>query len=726
MIGKTITHYEILEPLGKGGMGIVFKALDTRLQRIVAIKMLPAEFAADEKSRRRLMAEARAASALNHPHICTIYEIDETNGSLFIAMEYVDGHTLSEEISSGPIEIGRALDLATQIAEALQRAHGQKIIHRDIKPNNILVTDDGNVKILDFGLAHVLKEAEEELLSKAITREESLTETGKIVGTIHYMSPEQIGGTNVDARADIFSFGVVLYQILTGTLPFQGDSVFEIMSSILKNKPPSLSKYNSKVPAAIEKIVAKALAKDRDERYGSMKELIEDLKKMKEEPAQHDRKQSLAVLYFENLSGEKEEEYFRDGMTEDIITELSKIRDLRVFPRSAVAEYRDNPLTVPQIGKQLDAAYVLCGSLRRAGNHVRITTQLVQADAGHSVWAERYDREMKDVFELQDDIARNIAQALRIALSPQEEKAIARKPTENPEAYDYYLRGRGYTRRATYEDLEYALQMFEHAVLLQPDFALAYAGIANACSLLYHWYGEEEHWIEKALSAAERALDVDPELPEALAARAENFVSQHQYEDAIEYALRAIKYKPACERAYWTLGRAYFVMDRWQEALDIAPRAIEYSGDDYNVYIPFIHSAERLGKEELARQFRKRHIHLVRRQLEMVPEDVRGRMLLANNYASEGLKEEAIRELKKAIALRPHDTSILYNGACTFGILQMRKEALETLEKAASAGFTYYEWVERDPDLNCIRDDPQFHQILEQVRKKTEEGRNKR
>ncbi|MGH9856967.1 MAG: TPR end-of-group domain-containing protein, partial [Acidobacteriota bacterium] len=330
----------------------------------------------------------------------------------------------------------------------------------------------------------------------------------------------------------------------------------------------------------------------------------------------------------------------------------------------------------------------------------------MQADSGHSVWAERYDRQMKDVFELQDDIARSIAEALRIALSPQEQKAIARKPTENPEAYDYYLRGRGYTRRATSADLEFALEMFEHAVMLQPDFALAHTGIANACTLLYLWYGEEQHRIARAESAAQRALELDPDLPEAIAARGENFLSRQRHEDAIRDALVAIAANPACERAYWTLGRAYFVTERWNEALDLMPRALEYCGDDYNLYIPFILCAERLGRTDLVHDLRTKHIYLVRRQLELVPEDVRSRVLLANNFASEGLTEEAIREIKKAIALRPEDASILYNGACTYAILGMKKEALETLKKAASLGFTQVQWAEQDPDLACVRDDP--------------------
>lgn len=721
MVGKTISHYKIVQKLGQGGMGVVYKALDTRLQRLVAIKMLTPEFASDEKRKKRLIAEARAASALNHPNICTIHEIDEADGMLFIVMEYVEGKPLHETISQGPLDSNEALKFAIQIGEALQNAHDHSIVHRDIKPSNILVTQEGRAKILDFGLAQVVREIEEAALSQASTMEEKITQTGVIVGTIHYMSPEQISGRKVDARSDIFSFGIVLYQMLTGTLPFKGDSVFEIMSSILTAEPEPLSQRNSNISLALERIAAKTLAKKVDDRYFSMKQVLSDLKNMpdgeSEKMSGRGRESSVAVLYFENLSAAKDEEYFRDGMTEDVITELSKIKDLKVFARSAVLAFRDKPATIREVGEQVSASHILTGSLRRSGKRVRVTAQLVEARSGHSIWAERYDRELEDVFELQDEIARSIADALRITLTPQEEKAIARNPTENAQAYDYYLRGRNYTRRATESDLEYAMQMYDHAVLLEPGFALAYAGIANVCSLFYHWFGEDSTWIEKAIFACDRALALQPELPEALSARAYIFLVQENYDASIRYALKAIQSKRDCEGAYWNLGRAYFYKNQWKDAAAIAVQAIEASGDDYNVYVPYIAALEHLGETELVEELRWKHIQALQQQLDWVPEDARARSLLAGNYAKGGRNEDSIRELEKAISLRPEDPSILYNAACTYALLEKKDQALQCLEQAIAVGFRNVGWAERDLDLACVHDDPRFHALMAELRK---------
>ncbi len=289
------------------------------------------------------------------------------------------------------------------------------------------------------------------------------------------------------------------------------------------------------------------------------------------------------MLYFENLSGAKEDEYFRDGMTEDIITELAKVKTLEVFPRAAIAAFRDKPVTGPEVGQQLGAAYVLGGSVRRAGNRLRITAQLVETRTGRSAWAERYDREMKDVFEVQDDIARSITQALRITLSPQEEKTIASKPTENLQAYDYFLRGRNYTRR---ENLEFAMQMFEHAIKLDPNFALAHAGIANVCGMQFELHGRDPRWIERGLASANLAFELDPNLPEALASRARICHVQQKYDEAVQYARKAVELKPDCEAGWDILGRALFSSGRFEEAANLMDRALEAAGDDYNVFVP--------------------------------------------------------------------------------------------------------------------------------------------
>ena len=713
-------------------MGVVYEAEDSRLDRRVALKFLPPELAQDVSSLERFQREARAASALNHPGICTVYAIEEHERQPFIVMELLEGQTLAQVMTARPqFELENVLAFGIQIADALESAHARGIVHRDIKPANVFVNARGQVKILDFGLARI--EAARRGTDGAVSRLETvgarndLTTPGTAMGTVAYMSPEQARGQLADARTDLFSLGTVLYQMATGTLPFPGETSAVVFDAILNRDPLPAAQLNPTRPPELWRLLDKALEKDRNLRYQTATDLKTDLTRLKRDMdsgkkraaeksdsrggATRPAEKSIAVLYFENLSGVKEDEYFRDGITEDIITELSKIKGLSIFSRPTVLTYRDKPVTPAQIGQQLNAAYVLAGSLRRAGNRLRINAQLVDTHTDFPLWSERYDREMADVFEVQDEIARKIAEALRITLTPQEEAALATKPTENLQAYDLYLRGKSYARRLTRQDFEFALQMFENAVALDPDFALAHAAIANVCAQSYYHYGRDPVWLERAMTASRKAVALRSQLPEVLVAQAWILYADAQYGEAARCVRQAIERKSDCEGAYYLLGRALFASGRYQELANAADAAMEASGLDYNIYVPILNALGALGKEEALRNVRQRQIQALENHLKSVPEDARARVLLASNYASLGRREDATREANLAVALRPNDALVLYNLACAFCQMEKKPEALDALRKAWNVGFKDSDWARRDPDLALLHGDPEFERL---------------
>jgi len=733
LLGATVSHYRITRLLGSGGMGVVYEAEDTQLGRHVALKVLSEDMQRDPSILERFQREARAASSLNHPGICTVHSIEQHEGQHFIVMELIEGQTLAARIGRQPLELAEILDFGIQIADALESAHAKGIVHRDLKPVNLIVNERGQIKILDFGLAkigaltHYGGEPALDSRLETSVDEGNLTVAGMVLGTVHYMSPEQARGLPTDARTDLFSLGTVLYQMATGLLPFQGDTQAVVFDAILNRDPAPLSEVNPAMPAGLGLLLEKALEKDRNLRCQTATELKTDLLRLKRNADSGQRRQaeladskgkaeagaerSVAVLYFENLSGVKEDEYFRDGVTEDIITELSKIQGMHVYSRPTVLAYRDKPVTPAQIGQQLRASVVLTGSIRRSGNRLRITAQLVDTQTDFPLWSERFDREMQDVFEVQDEIARKIAEALRIKLTPQEKEALAAKPTESLQAYDHYLRGRSYARRLTRQDLEFSLQMFNDAVAQDPDFALAHAAIANVCAYFFCHYDREPSWIDRARAASEKAVALRPDVPEVMVAQAWILYSRGEYQDAARILRSVITRKRDCEGAFYLLLRCLFANGQHQEVAALAEEAIEASGTDYNVYVPILNSLGALAKKEAKSNIQQRAIQALESHIREVPEDARARSLIASDYAEIGRSEDARREATMAITLRPNESSILYNAACTFCSLNLKAEAMEALAKAWRAGFRDTDWVRGDPDLVLLHDEAEFGRL---------------
>lgn len=784
MTGKTISHYRLLEKLGQGGMGVIYKAEDTKLKRLVALKFLPPDLTRDEEAKERFVNEAQAASALDHPNLCTIYEIDEDEeGRMFIAMAYYEGETLQKKVASGKLQVADAIEIAIQIAQGLAKAHEHGIIHRDIKPANVMITNDGLAKILDFGVAKLSGRAQ-------------LTKTGGTLGTVAYMSPEQTRGTNVDHRTDIWALGVVLYEMITGELPFKGEHEATVMYSIWNEEPEPIISQRPEAAAELDRVVSTALAKASDERYQHADEMLVDLKAVqkaqdsglqspaktrarsrtkirpvltkklqflfggiavlavlavaaffvsKERLPDAVEKESIAVLPFVNMSAEAENEYFSDGMTEEIINALTKVKGLAVVARTTVFQFKGKTYDIRKFGEQLSVSTILEGSVRKSGEKMRITAQLINVTDGYHLWSEVFEvREMNDIFVVQDEIAREIVSKLKVELGGGSAAPLVKASTESREAYDLYLRGRFFWNDRGRENLSKAIDYFERAIALDSSFAAAYAGLADTYGLLHQSRDSSPHAYQKAKWAATKALELDSTLAEAHAALG---VVQGMFEWnwlEVETAYkRAIALNPGYASAHQWYAAALMHLGRPREAIAEAKKALELDPLALPKNMMLIQVYRNARQYDLA-------LDQCRKTLELYPANVNAQWGIGMAYVHESRYDEGIASLRQSLENSTNRPALLVAGlgyalavsgkrteaqavldelharsdqkavspcflAWIYAGLGQQEQAVEMLERAYDERDYRLLYIKVDPMFDNLRSHPRFDQLLKRM-----------
>ena len=811
--GTQLGRYEIRSQLGAGGMGEVYLAQDTKLDRKVALKILPADVAAHPDRMKRFVREAKAASALNHPNIITIHEIDETDSINFIATEFIDGETLREGMRNAPLKLGEVLDVSIQIASALAAAHGAGIVHRDIKPENIMLRQDGIVKVLDFGLAKLT----ERLPPDSVDTEAPTslkTDPGTVVGTAIYMSPEQARGMSVDARTDIFSLGVLLYEMVAGRLPFEGSTSSEVLGSILGEiEPQPLARYSREVPAELERIVSKVLRKNRDERYQTIKDMLLDLQSLKQElefekklersvapksKSAADREQagpetvvestahptvsgrplpttiklnkasvtiavaasiialgvgayfyftrarsgainSIAVLPFVNASNNPDVEYLSDGISESLINSLSQLPNLKVMSRNSVFHYKRREMDAQAVAKELNVQAVLTGRVVQRGDGLSINVELINAQDNSQVWGQQYNRKLVDVFAIQEEMAKEISEKLRLKLTSTEQKQLAKRPTGNLKAFQYYMQGRAYTQRRTREDLLEAIRYYEKAIEEDRNYALAYAGLADAYSGLgaRGYIAPLESW-RKMDEAARKALSLDENLAEAHVALGQGagLFAPSNFSLGDRELRRATELSPSLASAHQYLGLSLARQGRLDEGLEEILKAREldplssiiarqvaipyYLKRDYVRALELLRQANELGPPlsatwEIGVYVQNRLFNEALAELEQAKQERKGDPILIYStglvYAAQGKRAEALQIIKELEEMSGASLSQAHWMAKIYAALNEKELALTWLERGLAAG-AIGAFYKDEPVWDPIRNDPRFADLL--------------
>jgi TolB-like protein/Flp pilus assembly protein TadD len=704
--GTRLGPYEIVDRLGAGGMGEVYRARDTRLGRSVALKVLPGAVAADRAQIERFEQEARSTAALQHPNILVVHDFGTSGGAPYIVTELLDGETLRERLRAGALPTAEALQLSRQLAAGLAAAHAEAIVHRDLKPENLFVTRDGRLKILDFGLARCQQPQPD---SPTLTP----TAAGTILGSPGYMAPEQVRGEEADARADVFAFGAVLFEMLSGERAFDGGSFAERSASTLRSDP---LQHLHAVDPAIVRLLRRCLEKEPARRYRNGGELAAALESLGGgTPAAAPAAAAIAVFPFADLSAERDQRYFCEGVAEEILTSLARVDGLCVASRSASFRLRPEETGLREAAAAVGVRYALEGSVRRAGDRVRVSVQLVDAESGFQRWSERFDGVASEVFAIQDEIAESVVRTLKGVFGDREREAIGRAARTEVEAYEWYLRGRRAFGSGLMAESAEAIADFREALRIDPGYAPAWAGLADALSWRLFYFGASSRELGELEQASSRAVELAPGLAEARTSRGNALSMLGRPEEAEAEFRLALEAGPRSFEAHYFYGRHLLTSGRVDEAIHEYTFAEGLRPDDYQLSLVMSSWLEARGRADEAREARERGLDLVRRRLAIHPNEVRGLYLGAGALIALGRQELGLEWIERALELAPEDAGVLYNAACTFAVAGERDRALATLERVAEAGFAHRMWVEHDPDWKAVRDDPRFAAALARI-----------